>query len=101
MPATITIPERLADDVVLIRRDLHMHPELGFREHRTAGIIADRLRALGYEVHEGIGTTGVVGRIAGTRPGRTIMLRADMDALPILEERDHAYRSQSDGTMHA
>jgi amidohydrolase len=101
MPATITVPARLADDVVLIRRDLHMHPELGFREHRTAGIVADRLRALGYEVHEGIGGTGVVGRIAGPRPGRTIMLRADMDALPIFEEREHSYRSQQDGTMHA
>jgi amidohydrolase len=101
MAATITIPQRLSDDVVLIRRDLHMHPELGFHEHRTAGIVADRLRTLGYEVHEGIGTTGVVGLMRGARPGRTIMLRADMDALPILEERDHAYRSQADGTMHA
>ena len=101
MTATITVPQRLADDVVLIRRDLHMHPELGFREHRTAGIIADRLRSLGYDVHEGIGTTGVVGILKGRKAGRTIMLRADMDALPILEERDHAYRSQADGTMHA
>ena len=101
MAATISVPQRLSDDVVLIRRDLHMHPELGFREHRTAGIIADRLRALGYEVDEGIGTTGVVGVLRGSRAGRTIMLRADMDALPILEERDHAYRSQADGTMHA
>ncbi|HTX56695.1 MAG TPA: amidohydrolase [Candidatus Acidoferrales bacterium] len=97
----ISVPENLADDVTLLRRDLHMHPELGFREHRTAGIVAARLRALGYEVHEGIGTTGVVGIARGTRPGRTIMLRADMDALPILEERDHAYRSQADGAMHA
>ena len=101
MTASITVPQRLADDVVLIRRDLHMHPELGFREHRTAGIVSDRLRRLGYDVHEGIGTTGVVGVLRGTRPGRTIMLRADMDALPILEERDHSYRSQADGCMHA
>jgi len=101
MAATITVPQRLADDVVLIRRDLHMHPELGFHEHRTAGVIAGRLRSLRYEVHEGIGTTGVVGILKGSRPGRTIMLRADMDALPILEERDHAYRSQADGSMHA
>ena len=78
-----------------------MHPELGFREHRTAGIVADRLRRLGYDVHEGLGTTGVVGVMRGTRPGRTIMLRADMDALPILEERDHSYKSQADGCMHA
>lgn len=101
MAASITIPERLVDDIVLIRRDLHMHPELGFQEHRTAGIVADRLRRLGFDVHEGIGKTGVVGVLRGTKPGRTIMLRADMDALPIAEERDHAYRSQADGRMHA
>lgn len=101
MQATIAVPERLVDDVVLIRRDLHMHPELGFEEHRTAGIVADRLRALGYEAHEGIGRTGVVGVLRGAKPGRTIMLRADMDALPLTEERDHAYRSQFDGRMHA
>jgi amidohydrolase len=101
MSATITVPERLADDVVLVRRDLHMHPELGFAEHRTAGIIADRLRKLGYEVHEHVGKTGVVGIMRGSRPGRTIMLRADMDALPILEENTHSFRSQADGSMHA
>jgi amidohydrolase len=78
-----------------------MHPELGFHEVRTAGIIAQRLRALGYDVHEGIGKTGVVGVIRGTKPGRTIMLRADMDALPMEEERDHAYRSTIAGAMHA
>ncbi len=101
MTASITIPQRLVDDVVLIRRDLHMHPELGFEEHRTAGIVAHRLRTLGFDVHEGIGRTGVVGVMRGNRPGRTIMLRADMDALPIYEERDHSYRSQADGRMHA
>ncbi|MDQ2872829.1 MAG: M20 family metallopeptidase [Candidatus Eremiobacteraeota bacterium] len=101
MTAAIIVPQRLADDVVLIRRDLHMHPELGFQEHRTAGIVADRLRRLGYDVHEGIGTTGVVGIMRGPHPGRTIMLRADMDALPIMEERTHNYRSQADGCMHA
>ncbi len=101
MSATIIVPERVVDDVVLIRRDLHMHPELGFQEHRTAGIVADRLRALGYEVHEGVGRTGVVGVLRGAKPGRTIMLRADMDALPITEERGHSYRSQAEGRMHA
>lgn len=101
MTATIEVPQRLADDVVLIRRDLHMHPELGFQEHRTAAIVVDRLRALGYDVHEGIGKTGVVGVLKGRYPGRTIMLRADMDALPIFEETQHAYRSQIDGRMHA
>ena len=101
MPPTIEIPERLADEVILIRRDLHMHPELGFEEHRTASVVAARLRHLGYEVHESIGRTGVVGVFRGSKPGRTIMLRADMDALPILEEGDHTYRSQFDGRMHA
>jgi amidohydrolase len=101
MTATIVVPERLADDVVLIRRDLHMHPETAFAEHRTASIVAERLRHLGYEVHDGIGRTGVVGVLAGARSGRTIMLRADMDALPITEESNHSYRSQIEGTMHA
>jgi amidohydrolase len=101
MGAAVTVPERLADDVVLVRRDLHMHPELGFAEHRTAGIVAARLRHLGYDVHEGIGRTGVVGVLRGERPGRTIMLRADMDALPIVEETAHPYRSQFEGVMHA
>jgi amidohydrolase len=101
MPATITVPDRLSDDVVLTRRDLHMHPELGFEERRTAALVADRLKRLGYEVFEGIGITGVVGVLKGARAGRTIMLRADMDALPILEESPHPYRSRSDGVMHA
>jgi amidohydrolase len=101
MPPTIAVPERLADEVILTRRDLHMHPELGFEEHRTASVVAARLRHLGYDVYEGVGRTGVVGVLRGGRPGRTIMLRADMDALPILEEGEHAYRSQFDGRMHA
>lgn len=101
MASAVTVPQRLVDDVVLIRRDLHMHPELGFEEHRTAGIVSDRLRALRFEVHEGIGGTGVVGVMRGGKPGKTIMLRADMDALPIVEERSHSYRSQIEGRMHA
>jgi amidohydrolase len=101
MSALITVPRDLTDDVVAVRRDLHMHPETAFAEHRTAALVARRLRDLGYEVHEGIGKTGVVGVLTGTRPGRTIMLRADMDALPITEETKHEYRSRSDGRMHA
>jgi amidohydrolase len=93
-------PEVVAE-VIATRRDLHGHPELGFEETRTAGIVAERLRAFGYDVHTGIGKTGVVGVIHGTRPGRTIMLRADMDALPIEEENSVPYRSQTSGTMHA
>ncbi len=78
-----------------------MHPELAFEEHRTAAIVAQRLQALGFEIHTGIAGTGVVGVMRGTLPGRTIMLRADMDALPILEENEHEYRSRVEGKMHA
>jgi amidohydrolase len=101
MTATIELPGRLLDDVVALRRDLHAHPELGFEEVRTAGIVAARLRALGYEVHEGIAVTGVVGVMRGARPGKTVMLRADMDALPMPEEVDSPYRSTVEGKMHA
>ncbi|HET9096892.1 MAG TPA: amidohydrolase, partial [Candidatus Baltobacteraceae bacterium] len=95
------LPENLRSDVVALRRDFHMHPELGFEEHRTAGIVAERLKRLGFQVHTGVAGTGVVGVMRGALPGRTIMLRADMDALPILEENSHAYRSTADGKMHA
>lgn len=101
MTSTISLPDTLLEDVIALRRDIHMHPELGFEEHRTAGIAADRLRKLGFEVHTGIAGTGVIGVMRGSRPGRTIMLRADMDALPLLEENAHAYRSTVDGKMHA
>jgi amidohydrolase len=91
----------LLQDVIALRRDLHAFPELGFEEYRTAGIAAQRLRALGYEVHEQIATTGVVGVLRGEQPGKTIMLRADMDALPLQEEAEHGYRSRIAGRMHA
>ncbi len=98
---TLAIPSELVDDVVAVRRHLHMQPELGFEEQRTAAFVAQRLRALGYEVHERIATTGVVGVMRGARPGRTVMLRADMDALPVREESEHPYVSRVDGVMHA
>ena len=97
----IVIPQTLAEEVIALRRDFHMHPELAFEEHRTSNIVAERLRLLGFEVHTGIAGTGVVGVMRGRSPGRTIMLRADMDALPILEETAHGYRSTTDGKMHA
>ena len=87
---------------VALRRDLHAHPELGFEEHRTSALVADRLRDWGIEVHTGIAGTGVVGVIRGRQPGsRTIGLRADMDALPLEEENRFAHRSQHAGRMHA
>jgi amidohydrolase len=94
--------QELSGDLVAIRRDLHMHPELGFQEVRTARIVAERLGALGYEVVTGVGKTGVVGLLGGGQPGeRTVLLRFDMDALPIEEENDVPYRSQTAGVMHA
>jgi amidohydrolase len=89
------------EQLIAIRRDLHAHPELSFEEHRTAQIIADRLSALGCEVRTGVGGTGVVALLKGGRPGKTVALRADIDALPIAEMNDAPYRSQSDGVMHA
>ena len=98
------IPDRItaiADELTAIRRDLHEHPELGFQEHRTAGIVAEKLRGWGIEVTTGIGGTGVVGVIKGNRPGRTIGLRADMDALPIDERTNLPFASKTPGVMHA
>ena len=84
-----------------VRRDLHAHPELAFAEHRTAGVIADYLRGLGIDVTTGVGGTGVVGVIRGTSAGPTVGLRADMDALPIVEDQARPYASRNDGIMHA
>ena len=89
------------DAMVALRRDFHQHPELGFQETRTSGIVADRLAALGMEVQRGVGKTGVVALLEGARPGPTLLLRFDMDALPITEENDLPYRSQNPGVMHA
>lgn len=92
----------LRDELSTVRRDLHMHPEPGFQEFRTARIVAERLGALGYEVQSGVGKTGVVGLLQGGQPGeRTVLLRFDMDALPIQEENDVPYRSTVPGMMHA
>jgi amidohydrolase len=88
-----------ADQLVELRRDLHRHPELSFREERTAGIAADAVEALGYRVRRGVGRTGVVADLGTGAP--RVALRADMDALPIQEAGDAAYRSTVDGVMHA
>ncbi|MFT3895186.1 MAG: M20 family metallopeptidase [Anaerolineales bacterium] len=84
-----------------MRRDFHMHPELGFREIRTGGIVAKELEALGIEVTKGVGKTGVVGLLEGAKPGPTLLVRFDMDALPIVEDTGAEYASQNNGTMHA
>ena len=86
---------------VAVRRDIHMHPELGFEEHRTAKVVADLLREWGIEVHTGVAGTGVVGVLRNGTSQRTIGLRADLDALPLQEENRFAHRSRHDGRMHA
>lgn len=91
----------LFEDMVRVRRDLHRYPELGFQETRTAGIVAETLTGLGLEVQTGVGQTGVVALLDGARPGPTILLRFDMDALPIQEESESAYASTHPGVMHA
>jgi len=97
----ILIPDELRRDVIETRRAIHAQPELGFEETSTSKLIASRLQKFGYDVHTGIAETGVVGVLRGKAPGRTIMLRADMDALPIDEENSHAFRSRVAGKMHA
>jgi len=98
-------PEYIArwhDEFTAIRRDLHAHPEIGFEEHRTAQVVTERLLALGIEHHAGIGRTGVVAVIHGRQQGsgRSVGLRADMDALPMQEENEFAHKSRHEGMMH-
>src|SRR5690242_5596963 len=84
-----------------LRRDFHIHPELGFREIRTGGIVAKELESLGIEVTKGVGKTGVVGLLEGAQPGPTLLLRFDMDALPMTEDTGAEYASENPGVMHA
>ena len=90
--------QRVTPQVIAWRRDFHRHPELGFAETRSAGIIADHLRSLGLEVRTGVGKTGVVGVLRGARPGHVVALRADMDALPVQEATGLAFASTATGT---
>ena len=92
---------RLQEEMTRWRRDIHAHPELGFEENRTSNTVAEKLCAFGLEVHRGIGKTGVVGVLRAGSAGRSVGLRADMDALPIHEANDFAHRSTNDGRMHA
>ncbi len=100
MPALPRIDE-FADALVAIRRDLHAHPEIGFEESRTSGIVAEKLASWGIEVFRGIGKTGVVGVLKGRGAGRRrVGLRADMDALPMDEQTNLPYRSKHPGRFH-
>nr|WP_300310872.1 amidohydrolase [Halomonas sp.] len=105
----VSIDNTLAAKVIEWRRDIHQHPELGNQETRTAGLVADHLKSLGMEVRTGIAVTGVVGFLEGGKPGPTIALRADMDALPVTEQVDLPFKSEATarldgkevGVMHA
>lgn len=92
---------KLKDEIISIRRDFHQNPELSMEEIRTAQVVAERLSSFGLQVATQVGKTGVVGLLEGAGPGKTLMLRADMDALPIKEKNEVPYRSRNDGVMHA
>ncbi len=108
-PAIVAKIQALEPKVVAWRRDIHQHPELGNREFRTAKLVADHLRSLGIEVQEKVAHTGVVGILRGGRPGPVVLLRADMDALPVTERANlpfkstakSTYNGQEVGVMHA
>src|SRR3990172_3211468 len=89
------------ENLVRIRSDFHMHPELSNEEQRTGRVIAEKLRTLGLEVITGVAGHGVIGLLKGGKPGPVVAVRADMDALPIQEKRDVPYKSLTPGVMHA
>ena len=99
--SNIELIESYTDELIAIRRDLHAHPEIGFEEHRTSGIVAEKLASWGIEVHRGLGGTGVVGLLKGKGNGKKrIGLRADMDALPMEEKTNLSWRSTITDRFH-
>jgi amidohydrolase len=99
--ALVTEITRMAEEMTTWRHDIHAHPELAYQEERTSALVADKLESWGIEVHRGLGVTGVVGVVRGREPdGPSIGLRADMDALPMEETTDVAYRSTVQGAFH-
>ena len=104
MPKTYSTPQDTApdrDELTALRRRIHQHPELSHKEVETSKLVADKLKSFGYEVTEGVGGTGVVGRLKVGSGTKSIGIRADMDALPITEETGLAYASTNNGVMHA
>ena len=87
--------------VLRLRREIHADPELSFQEHRTAVRVEQALREIGLSPKCGIAGTGIIADLQGAGPGKTLLLRADMDALPLTEHNDLSYRSQNEGVMHA
>ncbi len=102
MPDTLRAAiQEIEPEMIETRRHLHQNPELSFHEEKTAALVAERLSQLGLTVQTGVGGHGVVATLQGARPGRTLAIRADMDALPIQEQSDHPYCSRNPGVMHA
>jgi len=97
----LELTESIKSDLISLRRDFHMHPELGMEEHRTSKIIGDILENLGIKVQRNVANTGVVGLLEGEMKGKTIALRADIDALPIEDAKGVEYASTISGKMHA
>jgi amidohydrolase len=97
----LALSDGIEAEVIRIRRDIHKHPELSFKEERTARLVADKLRLMGVRVTEGIAGNGVIGIIEGRNAGKTVALRADMDALPLQENSGLAFESDNPGVMHA
>jgi carboxypeptidase Ss1 len=104
----MSIPDSLLEDskkieneIIQIRRKIHMEPELAYKEEKTSAFVAENLKSLGIEVREGVGGTGVVGLIKGGGKGKVVALRADMDALPVEEKTDLPFSSKVEGVMHA
>lgn len=91
----------ILDDIIKIRRSIHENPELGYEEYRTSELVAKELESYGIKVEKSTNSTGVVGFLAGAKPGKTLLLRADMDALPIQEETGLPFASKVPGKMHA
>src|SRR5579871_3239086 len=89
------------NEIIEIRRKLHENPELSYQEYQTAKLVADKLRALGIQVKPKVGGTGVVGLLEGGNKGKTVALRADMDALPVTESLELPFKSKNPGVMHA
>jgi amidohydrolase len=101
MPDFLNEAQSLFEYTQSLRRDFHMHPELGFHEVRTAGIVAKELNALDMEVTTGVAKTGVVGLLEGAKPGPVVLIRFDKDALPVTEQTGASYASTNSGVMHA
>ena len=95
----LRLAHAISEELIEWRRDFHMHPEIGFELHRTSKIVADELEKMGYRVKRGVGKTGVIAEIG--EGGKLVAIRADMDALPILEQNQYEYVSQNKGAMHA